>query len=112
MHDGAPAHFSRAVRHVLNNMYHDQGIGRGGPIVWSAHSTPHVNPLDLHLWVHLKTFVCEAPLDSEEALQHRIVDACQTIRNYPGIFEWIQWPMTRRVEVCVIYYREHFEHLL
>jgi hypothetical protein len=32
MHDGAPAHFSRAVRDVLNNTYQDQWIGRGGPL--------------------------------------------------------------------------------
>jgi hypothetical protein len=31
MHDGAPAHFSRAVRDVLNNTYHDRWIRRGGP---------------------------------------------------------------------------------
>jgi hypothetical protein len=31
--------------------------------------------------------VYAAPVDNEEALHYRIVDACQTIRNYPGIFE-------------------------
>jgi hypothetical protein len=27
-----------------------------------------------------------APVDNEEALNHRIAGACQTIRNYPIIF--------------------------
>jgi hypothetical protein len=31
MHDGAPAHFSRAMRDVLNNTSHDRRTGRGGP---------------------------------------------------------------------------------
>jgi hypothetical protein len=31
MHDGAPAHFSRAVRDVLSNTYHDRYISRGRP---------------------------------------------------------------------------------
>jgi hypothetical protein len=31
-HDGVPEHFSRAMRDVLNNAYHDKWIGRGGPI--------------------------------------------------------------------------------
>jgi hypothetical protein len=31
MHNGAPAHLSRAVRDVLCNTYHDRLIGRGGP---------------------------------------------------------------------------------
>jgi hypothetical protein len=30
MHDGAPAHFSRAVRDVLNNNYHGRWIVREG----------------------------------------------------------------------------------
>jgi hypothetical protein len=32
MHVGAQAHFSRAVRDVLNSSYHDRWIGRGGHI--------------------------------------------------------------------------------
>jgi hypothetical protein len=34
MHDGAPAHLSRAVRDVLSNTCPDQGIGTGGPAAW------------------------------------------------------------------------------
>jgi hypothetical protein len=53
-----------------------------------------------------------APVDNKEVLHHRIVDACQTIRNYPGIFELI-WPsMMRRVEACIGFHGGHFEHLL
>jgi hypothetical protein len=33
-----------------------------------------------------KTLLYASPVDNEEALHHRIVDVCQTIRNYPGIF--------------------------
>jgi hypothetical protein len=33
-----------------------------------------------------KSFVYEASVDTEEALRHRIVDAYQTVRNYPEIF--------------------------
>jgi hypothetical protein len=32
-----------------------------------------------------KTPVYAAPVDNEEALHHRTVDACQTILNCPGI---------------------------
>jgi hypothetical protein len=32
-----------------------------------------------------KALVYAAPVDNEEALHHRIVDACQTIRNCPDI---------------------------
>jgi hypothetical protein len=97
-------HFSRAVRDVLNNTYHDPWIGRGGPTAWPPR-LPDFNPLYFYLWGHLKTLVCAAPVDNEEALYHSTVDVWQTIRNYPGIFErmaavrdetcrgvhWISW---------------------
>jgi hypothetical protein len=48
MHDGAPAHFSCAVRDVLSATYHDGWIGRRGPIAWPPRS-PDLNPLDFYL---------------------------------------------------------------
>jgi hypothetical protein len=82
MHDGAPAHFSRAVRDVLNNTYHDRWIGRGRPTTWPP-SSPELNLLDSYLWGHLKTLVHAAPTDNEEAHHHRIVDAC--LSDYPQL---------------------------
>jgi hypothetical protein len=76
MLDGAPAHFSRAVLDVLSNTYHDVWMGRGGPTAWPPRS-PDLNPLDFYLWGHLTA----APVDNEETLQHRSVDACQLIRH-------------------------------
>jgi hypothetical protein len=58
-----------------------------------------------------KTIVYAAPVDNEEALHHRIVDACQTIRNYPGIFERMRRPMMRCVEAFIESHGGHFEHL-
>jgi hypothetical protein len=99
MHDGAPAYFSRAVRDVLSNVYHDRGIGRGGPAPWPPRS-PDLNPMDIYLWGHLKTLVYATPVDNEEALHHHIVDACQTICNYLAIFERMRPSIMRRVEGC------------
>jgi hypothetical protein len=97
MQDGAPAHFSRAVRDVLSNTYHDRWTGRGGPTAWPPRS-PDLNPLDFYLWGHLTTLMYAAPVDNEDALHRRIVDACQSIRNCPGISERILRSMMRRVE--------------
>jgi hypothetical protein len=104
-HDGAPAHFSRAVRDVLNNTYQDRWIGRGGHTAWPPRS-PDLNPLNFYLWGHLKTLVSAAPVDNEVAL----VDACQTIRNYPGSFERMQRTMMRRVEACIESHGGHYGH--
>jgi hypothetical protein len=111
MHDGAPAHFSRAVRDVLNNTYRYRRIGRGGPTAWPPRS-PDLNRLDFYLWEHLKSLLYSASFDNEEALQHRIVDACETIHNYPGIFERMRRSMMRHVEAYIESQGGQFQNLL
>jgi hypothetical protein len=88
MHCGALAHFSHAVRDVLSDTSVSNGYVRRGPSVWSAR-LPEMIPLDCYVWGHLKILVHAASVDTEEALHHRIVDACQTTCNYPGIFQWM-----------------------
>jgi hypothetical protein len=111
MHEGAPAHFSRAVRDVLSSTYHDRRTGRGGPIAWPPRS-PHLIHLNFYLWGHLNPLVYAAPVDNEEALQHRTVDACQTIRNFPGVFPRTRRSVMRRVEARIESHGGHFEYLL
>jgi transposase len=82
-----------------------------GPNAWPPRS-PDLNPLHFYLWRQLKSLVYAAPVDNEEALHNRIVDACQTIRNYPGIFERMRRSMMRRVKVCIESHGGHFEQLL
>jgi hypothetical protein len=94
-------YFGPAVRDVLNNTIHGRWIGRGEQTAWSPRS-PDLNPLSLYLCGYLKPIVYTAPADNEETFHHRIVDACHTIRNYPGIFEGILLKyMLRRVEACI-----------
>jgi hypothetical protein len=69
--EGAPAHFSRAMRAGLHNTYHDQW-----PIAWPQRWRG-LNPPHLYLQGH-KNLVYAAPVENEEALHHRIGDACQT----------------------------------
>jgi hypothetical protein len=57
-----------------------------------------------------KILVYAAPVDNEQAL-HSTVDACQTIRIYPGIFERMRRSMMRRVEACIKSHGGHSEHL-
>jgi hypothetical protein len=80
---GAKTHFSRAVRDVLNNTFHDRWICTAGPTAWCPHS-PDLNPLDFYLWEHLTSLVHAAPVDTEETLHHRTVDACETSATAPA----------------------------
>jgi hypothetical protein len=107
MRDGAPAHFSRAVRDVLSNTHQYRCIGRGGFTVRPPRP-PDFNPLDFYLWGHVKTLVYSDSVDNEKAAHHRIVDAWQTIRN----FEHMWRSMMRRVEACIESHGGHFKDLL
>jgi hypothetical protein len=107
MRDGAPAHFSLAVRDVLSNTYHDRKRGKGGPTACPPRS-PDINPLDFYTWGHLQTRVYADPVDNQESLHHRIVDACQTISNCPAIFERMRRSMMGRVEACTQSHGGHF----
>jgi hypothetical protein len=82
------------------------------PLVTYLLTLPRVNPLDFYLWGHLKALVCATPVVNEEALYHHNVDACQTICNNPGIFEWMLQSTMRRVEACIDSRGGHFAHLL
>jgi hypothetical protein len=99
------------VGDVHSNLCHGRWIRREGPTAWLP-SLPDFNSLDFYLWGNLRTLVYVAPFDNEETLHHRIVDACQTIHNYPGIFERRRRPMIRHVEACIESHGGHFEHLV
>jgi hypothetical protein len=86
-------------------------LSRGGPTARPPRS-PDFNPEDVCLWGHLKPLVCATPVDNEEALHQWTVDACQSISNYPGIFERMLLSMMRRVEGCIGSHGGHSEHLL
>jgi hypothetical protein len=56
-----------------------------------------------------KYLVHADPVDNEEAFDHHILEICQNIRNYPGIFERMRRSMMRHVEACTKYHGGHFD---
>lgn len=78
-HDGAPAHYSREVRELLNRHFPNSWIGRGGPIGWPPRS-PDLTPLDYFYWGKLKSRVYNAiPIDNIQELKDRILRASEEI---------------------------------
>jgi hypothetical protein len=82
MRDGAPAHFTRAVRDILNNTYPNGWIGTGGLTAWPPRSSD-LNPQDFCLLERLKTLLYASLIDSEETLHYRIVDG--RMSDYPQL---------------------------
>jgi hypothetical protein len=60
----------------------------------------------------MKNFMCSSPVESEEDLIGRIVEAAATIRQKPGIFERTRQSLLRRCNFVIEVRGRTFEHLL
>ena len=110
-HDGAPAHYFLGSREELDDQFPNRWIGRGGPVSWPTRS-PDMTPLDFFLWGTMKDLVYATPVDSEEDLVARIVDAAALISERRGVFKAVRRSLHRRYVKCVEVRGNHFEHLL
>lgn len=110
-HDGAPAHFTAEVRNHLTQTFDNRWIGRGGPVTWPARS-PDLTPLDFFFWGAMKSIIYSEQVESEEDLVARIVEASETIRHMPEIFQRTQQSLLRRCNLCRNVGGRNFEHLL
>jgi hypothetical protein len=66
-----------------------------------ASTFPSFESSGFFLWRQLKSPAYAAHIDNEEAPHYRIMDACQIIHNYRGIFEQMRRSMMRRVETRI-----------
>ena len=60
--------------------------GRGCPIAWPARS-PDLNPLDFHLWGHLKSIAYATSIEHAEILRNRTEQGFRQIRETPEMTE-------------------------
>ncbi|XP_066600978.1 uncharacterized protein [Prorops nasuta] len=107
-HDGAPAHFHRNVRTILDARFPDRWMGRGGPITWPALS-PELTPLDFFLWGHIKRLVEKWRESSESEVRDAIAAAFQTLT--PDMVHRATRDIVRRAELCLQSRGRHFEQL-
>ena len=75
----------RVARQFLNRHFANKWIGRGGPICMAP--SPDLNPLDFHLWGHLKYIVHATSIEHAEILRNRIEQGFRQIRKTPGMIE-------------------------
>ena len=48
-HDGGPPHYALCLRQVLNEIFDEKWIGRGGPVAWPPRSADLTSP-DYFFW--------------------------------------------------------------
>jgi hypothetical protein len=106
-HDGAPPYFSQVVRQYLNHEFPNQWIGCGGVQNWPPRS-PHLNPLDYHVWGYLKAMVYSHKLNTREELLQRILSAARSIYNAAALRKVTSCLVTR-VRKCIQADGGHFE---
>lgn len=113
MHDGAPPHFTRAVRMWLHQKFPNRWIGRGAdaPIHWPARS-PDLNPLDFTVWSYLKSKVYSSEINSVVQLRRRVENECTALMENDHILNRIMVSLRRRLNLCIEENGGHFEHLL
>jgi len=110
-HDGAPAHYYRGARQVLEDKFPNRWIGRGGPVAWPARS-PDMSPLDFFLWGAMKNMIYETPVESPIELVGRIVTAAEEIAEIPTVFQSVRQSFHERCVKCIEVNGGHFEQLL
>lgn len=107
--DGAPAHYSRAVREYLDMSFPDTWIGRRGPQEWPPRS-PDLSQLDFFYWGYLKSKVYnDRPNDVAELCQ-RIIDVSAAIT--PEMLANVQQAWYHRLHYCLEVNGAHFEQFL
>ena len=109
-HNGAPAHFSRQIREMLDARFPKRWMGRGGPITWPARS-PDLNVLDYFVWDHIKNLI-EHRRDGLEfdEVRDEIIAAFNTITS--DMVHHATRQIVRRAELCSQAQGRHFEQWL
>ena len=108
--DGAPPHYSRAVREYLDETFPEKWIGRRGPIDWLARS-PDLTPMDFFFWGVLKDKVYSRKPRSVGDLKNYIRDAFQEINTQRDLCKNVCRSVRGRLQSCVNCDGKQFEHL-
>ncbi|CAG9837332.1 unnamed protein product [Diabrotica balteata] len=85
MQDGAPPHFSLAVRNHLHDVFPQRWIGRRSDFQWPPGS-PEYNSLDFYFWGNMKSLVYANESNTRDELWRYIQNAANLIRGQNNIF--------------------------
>ena len=98
--NGVPAHRSRAVRELLQNVFTDLIIALNHTIEWPPRS-PDLAPCDFFSWGHLKSKVYFSPPENTDDLKEKIVNEDNLLKGKQDLGKRVITGMGRRLQVCV-----------
>lgn len=109
--DGAPPHWSRAVRNQLNQMFPQRWIGRGGPTNMPPRS-PDLTVMDYFVWSWIKNDVYSHQINTEDQLRTYITESFDRLRADPAMIQNASRNILRRCQLCIENNGRHIEQLL
>ena len=77
-HDGAPPHYALCSRQVINEIFNERWIGRGGPVAWPPRS-PDITSPDYFLWGFVEERVMAVAPTTPDDMKYR---NCSTVGKY------------------------------
>ena len=108
-HESAPPHYTLCSRQVMNKIFDEKWIGRGGPVSWPLRSPDLTSP-DYFLWGFVKERVMAVAPTTPEEMKERIRQACTEIT--PQMMAEVRRYFHQRINKCLQVEGHHFEHLL
>ena len=106
--DGAPAHYARVVRNLLNEELDGRWIGRRGSVEWPARS-PDLTPLDFFFWGVMNHRIYAQKVSDIDHLKAHIKEEVDIIRADKSLLRRVCRSVTARVEECINASGGHFE---
>ena len=107
--DGASPHCALCFRQVMNEIFDEKWIGRGGSVAWPPRSPDLTSP-NCFIWGFVKERVMAVAPTTPDDMKERIRRACTEIT--PRMLAEVRRSFYRRINNCLQVEGHHFEHLL
>ena len=108
-HDGALSYYILCSKQVMNEIFDEKWIGRGGPVAWAPRS-PDLTSTDYFLWGFVKDRVMAVAPTTPDDMKERIRRVCAEIT--PQMLAEVRRSFHQRINKCLQVECHHFEHLL
>jgi hypothetical protein len=110
-HDGAPAHFNRAVVKHLNVHFSERRVERGSMHPWPPRSLD-LSPLDYCIWGWMKDIVYQRKAQTREELVACIMHTATEIRDNTVNLRRATCAIHKRADRCIEMEGGVFENVL